>query len=994
MDIVAYDLQGGQTTLTSAGRALDAPAVGRLNINLLPVERLSEDGQNTLTMTAAFANTDDITDGNALYANRVFTYQWYAADRTAIPAETGQFYNIPPTIHAEIVAGNEAPWVEAHLHDALGNSVAFRATIGLVDVDIGFGSGGGGLSITSGFSDPAGVASSFSYQWLAAAVVNGAESGAYTPISGETGSVYVLARNYYETITRPFVRLSASFALSGGGNMALLSPPVNVLLLSGAVTLRGDGGAYGAVYTADVSGLRDAAGSAPAGGAFAYEWYASAAPGAREFASGGGRLEVSGAAVSLATYTLTPGVDVAPNPGFDVTLKRGGVGALGFADIVLEYLRVTLSHKSSGYKFVAAVAESASAVPNEPTEGAAYTVRLPASGIRGDGNNNDGTIFEIITTGITDGNGLGKFTWYWIVDNGDGRPFSDIGGTGSKYTLKANKPLVSGSPYHVIAAAAHRDAFGFQNDQAQIEFRLPGLNEGQGFDPEVPFIQRNVDVAFVITMSLNAPPTGQPLVEFLGTDISVGTTLSVNVDGITDVNDATKHQGKFSYDWYRKGTRVVGMDRGLPIFVLADADVTAINDGDLEVRVVYTDGFGFPHTFAPLLAQELRLSLSVNLSTREVTPVLENPGEVGSVTSYQWTRYNGDGSSPVVQSQTSSVYTLPVDTDKPLLALRINYTNAAGDARIAVSPQLRVAGAIFAASSTINITAATAAGVRAGVVWRASTNVRDLFGDAPSVEDIAYQWQSNTATTGGGWRTVGGNSPAYTVQAADFANNAENFYLRLRVTDAAGFSNTRLTSRVVNLLSVLATSPLVGGVTLSGANSNFLGGVLTVDASAIASDNGLASIVGYQLQHQVTLLIPAPGSSVNPGVFPNAKDLEEFNRLYPNAARTVVWQPYPITVEFGVPLPDGLSTDGKFTLNYYGLLTPTFRAAAVVSSPEIAGSTLTAVYQIANGIIIQHLLPPAERGDEIRVAPPHSANDGCRLPPRRDDGLFGCPRFK
>ena len=87
----------------------------------------------TGTLTVAVADTDALTDGNSPYDDRVFTYQWFAANGATILGETGPDYAIPPNIHAGILAGGNAPWLEIVFSDPLGNNTTLTATVGLVD---------------------------------------------------------------------------------------------------------------------------------------------------------------------------------------------------------------------------------------------------------------------------------------------------------------------------------------------------------------------------------------------------------------------------------------------------------------------------------------------------------------------------------------------------------------------------------------------------------------------------------------------------------------------------------------------------------------------------------------------------------------------------------------------------------------------------------------------------------------------------------------------
>ena len=645
----------------------------------------------------------------------------------------------------------------------------------------------------------------------------------------QAGSVYELPSDYFATTARPFVRLSASYAV-GGGRVAVLSPPLNLLAaapaaLTGALLLRGDGGAYGDVYTVDVSGLRDAAGNAPSADAFNYAWYYGAAAGARDFAAGGGRLGVSGT-----VYTLS-----------------GAVTATNDVSAVRRYLRVTVSHKSSGYEFAATsseVYEATGEVPNKPTEGVVTYATTPGAG----GRYASGTSFEVSTLGITDGNNIGEYSWHWFLQRSGGSSYLGPEVTSSGYTvnLSAN-PLQDPGVYELVAALAHRDAFGFPNINHTVTLEaisIPGI-------PNLPGVE--VGVAFLVTMSLDQTPVGLPSAVLnipspLAADkaSNAGAVYGVNVDGITDANDETTRGGTFAYQWLNgDGTSKSGENAATYTFTTVDyAAVTAGRIPPL-VSVGYTDELGFSYSWT-VTAQINVPELSLDTATREVS---SRVGGNITVTAYQWQRGDANGVYTTDAAQTGATYTVPANVGTtPFLRLRVNYSTG-GVGGVAFSSPLAVAGlrTPLAADSTIALTNITAGGVRAGAVWRATTNVRDIYGNAAGADDFAYQWQAGTsaAADDSSWRDVGGargRGATYTVSAADFADAT---YLRLLATDAAGVSQRTLISSAENVRTLLAGVAIVGG--------KYLGGLLTVNASGLSDNNGPATIDGYQLQQGVAL---------------------------------------------------------------------------------------------------------------------------------------------
>jgi hypothetical protein len=148
------------------------------------------------------------------------------------------------------------------------------------------------------------------------------------------------------------------------------------------------------------------------------------------------------------------------------------------------------------------------------------------------------------TSGISDADGLGVFSYQWLRDGAN-----IVGATSSTYGL------------------------GDADVGAQISVQVTYTDAGG--TGEGPLT--SAETAAVT--NINDLPVGVPTID--GT-VTEGQTLTANTGGISDADGL----GVFSYQWLRDGANIAGETNST--YPLTNADV----GGQISVKVSYTDGEG------------------------------------------------------------------------------------------------------------------------------------------------------------------------------------------------------------------------------------------------------------------------------------------------------------------------------------------------------------------------------------------------------------------
>ncbi|MBL4733685.1 MAG: cadherin domain-containing protein, partial [Rhizobiaceae bacterium] len=465
----------------------------------------------------------------------------------------------------------------------------------------------------SGITDADGLGT-FLYQWLRdGSSISGATTSIYTLGDTDVGTLISVMVGYTDgngTFEGPIT--SAQTAAVANVNDA----PVGLPTISGTVT-------EDQVLTADTSGISDIDGL----GTFSYQWLRDGSV-------------ISGA--TALTYTL----------------GDADVGTL---------ISVSVSYTDG---------EGTDEGPITSTQTAAIVnVNDTPAGVP----TITGTIAEdqtltADTSGISDADGLGTFSYQWLRD---GSAIS--GATGSTYTL------------------------GDTDVGTLISVRV-SYTDGESTN-EGPL----TSVQTTAVANINDAPVGLPTIT--GT-VTENQTLTADASGISDADGL----GAFSYQWLRNGITISGATTSS--YTLGDADVGTL----ISVSVNYTDGEGTNE--GPITSLQTAAIANINDTPVGLPSIIGTPTEDQTLTadtsgitdadglgtfSYQWLR-NGS----VLSGATASTYTLGDDDVGTLISLRVSYTDGEGTsegpltsaqtaaiANINDAPVITSNGGVSAASSTI-----------------------------------------------------------------------------------------------------------------------------------------------------------------------------------------------------------------------------------------------------------------------------------------------------
>ncbi|MBL4731674.1 MAG: DUF4347 domain-containing protein, partial [Rhizobiaceae bacterium] len=357
------------------------------------------------------------------------------------------------------------------------------------------------------------------------------------------------------------------------------------------------------------------------------------------------------------------------------------------------------------------------------------------------------------TSGISDADGLGAFSFQWLRDGS-----SISGATALTYTL-----VGADVSTQISVQVSYTDA--------------NGQNEG-------PLISA---LTAAITPA-NVAPVGLPAIT--GT-ITEDQTLTADTSGISDGNGL----GTFSYQWLRGGSSISGATTST--YTLGDTDVGTL----ISVQVSFTDGDGTNE--GPLTSAQTAAIVNVNDApvglptisgtvTEDQTLTADTSGisdadGLGTF-SYQWLR---GGST--ISGATASTYTLG-DTDVgTLISVQVSYTDGEGTSEGPLT-STQTAAIVNVNDTPVGLPTIT------GTIAEDQTLTADTSGisDADGLGSFSYQWLSD------GGAIAGADESTYTLEVSDIGGLIS---VQVSYTDGNGTSEGPLTSTQTTAVTATNDAP-------------------------------------------------------------------------------------------------------------------------------------------------------------------------------------------
>ena len=783
---------GGYTQTVSGILIPNIPTQGEITIDGNPMFAA---GEVYTAITAELSDENDIGD---------FTYQWLVSfddgnNYNEIAGEIGESY----TLESGDFAGadeNTPAWLQVSVVHTDADGYRFTLSASLVqdtptqgeatiNGNPSFADGEIYTAITAALSDSNEIGG-FTYQWFSS--IDGGNN--YNEIAGEIGESYTLESGDFagaDENTPAWLQVSVVHTDADGYRFTLSASLVQDTPTQGEITIDGSSlFADGEIYTAITAGLSDGNEI----GGFTYQWFSS-------IDGGNNYNEIAGETGE--SYTFESGDFAGANPN---TPAR---------------LRVSAVHTDlEGYKATLA----ATLIENIPTQGE----------ITIDGNPMfaDGEIYTAITAGLSDRNGIGDFTYQWVIsfDGGNNYNTNGILGIDSTYTLRAE-------------------------DIANADENIPALLGVAAVHTDLDGNTQTLTASF--------------LQDIAGTGgVSISGTISFaageKYTAITNIADANMI-GTVSYSWQAStdgGTNYnLITDANSESYTLALADfagATSANPVHLLLSVVHTDMGGFSEFYLATLIHSdtaaggsLGIEIQNGVIAENAVVELDTAGisdiNGGGIVSHSWHLDNG----AAIVGETSATYILS-SANLTLSEIRNGVLHSEVLYRDSFGYETRFSITLFGEGDDEEYdpdnpneldslgtgTVAISGTISFAANERYTADISDIApNDANGEGDFAYSW--HTSTDGGtNYNLISGaNSESYTLALSDFAGatSANPVHLLLSVvhTDFGGFDQS--------YLATLIHSDTAAGGSLGIEIQNGViaeDAVVELDTAAISDING------------------------------------------------------------------------------------------------------------------------------------------------------------
>ena len=784
----------GQATITSDFLLVNPPTEGTVSINGNP---LFSDGE-IYTLT----NVDELTDGNGI---GTFSYLWYVSidggnsyDRRGA---FGTTFTLKASHIAEANLDNPVLLRADVMHtDADGYTqklVAFLEqnfpTQGEITIDGNpmFAAGEVYTAITAALSDSNDIGG-FTYQWL----VSFDDGNNYNEIAGETGETYTANTADFAGAnpnTPIFLGVAVVHTDLDGYAQTITAFLEQDLPTQGDIVLNAIADPLGlgeVKFSVNVDALTDGNDI----GDFAYQWFASIARDADY-------NPISAATDRSYILDRSDFAGAAANEPVRISVSVVHTDLAGY-------------EQSFGDFFV----------QNPRTEGE----------ITIDGNPMfaDGEIYTAITAALSDRNGIGDFTYQWVIsfDGGNNYNTNGILGIDSTYTLRAEDIANADEniPALLGVAAVHTDLDG--NTQTLT----------------ASFLQDIAGTGSVSISGANSFAAGE------------------KYTAITNIADANMI-GTVSYSWQAStdgGTNYTQItDANSESYTLALSDFAGANanaEVHLRVSVVHTDFGGFDQSYLATLIHSdtaaggsLGIEIQSGVIAEDAIVELNTAGisdiNGGGIISHSWHLDNG----AAIVGETSATYILSSanltlsEIRNGVLHSEVLYRDSFGyETRFSITLFGEGDDEVYDPNNPNELdslgtgTVAISGTISFAANERYTADISDIApNDANGKGTFTYSW--HTSTDGGNNYTqiTDANSESYTLALSDFAGANANAEVHLRVsvvhTDFGGFDQSYLAT-------LIHSDTAAGGTLGIGIQSGVIAedAVVELDTAAISDING------------------------------------------------------------------------------------------------------------------------------------------------------------
>jgi hypothetical protein len=422
------------------------------------------------------------------------------------------------------------------------------------------------------------------------------------------------------------------------------------------------------------------------------------------------------------------------------------------------------------------------------------------------GSPSKGQTLSVDTSGISDLDGLGAFSYQWLRD----------GATIQSATTSTYALVQADVGHQISVRVSYKDGF-----------------VGGGKTESL------TSAATSTITAVNSAPTGTPVIDGTAAE---GSLLTANTAGISDTDGV----GTLSFQWLRNGQAITGANAST--YQLAQADV----DTNITLKVTYLDGGGTTETLTsaakgpvtnvndlPTGKVTVQGDAAVGKTLTANTSTLSDEDGLGTL-SYQWLRDNS-----AITGATSSTYVVVAQDDDHRISVRVSYKDGKGTNESVLSdnsPLINHINSLPVGSVVLNGSPVEGETLSASV---------GTIQDADGLGAFSYQWLGNNVPI------TGATSATYLLGSADIGKKMS---VTVSYKDGFGTAESVTSQQTAQIKSPEDdNNDPTGNLFISGTAT--LGTVLSAATDSLADLDGLGALHFQWLRDGQA--IPGAGATFN-----------------------------------------------------------------------------------------------------------------------------------